>query len=102
MAQIARWTTPAITYKPAEVGVADITEIVMAIRQNGVIIIRKALADAVVGTEDFTWQLSQAETSTLSTKYPANIKFDFTTATKRYTTKSTQYEVVNSAVEEAL
>lgn len=102
MAEIARWTTPAITYKPAEVSADEILDIVMTIKQNGQTIIRRNIDDAITDAEGFTWQLSQQETARLTTRTPASVKFDFTTSTKRFTTKARQYEVINSAIEEEL
>ena len=102
MAEIARWTTPAITYKPYAVEAGSISEIIMVIKQAGKTIIRKSIDDAIADEDGFTWALTQEDTAALNNGISAKIKFDFTSNEKRYTTRDFTYCVEDSAVEEVI
>lgn len=99
---IARWTTPSITYKPSLTAVADIDEIVLVIAQGNYSIV-KTLADAVVSEGKYYWDLTQEETAGLSSANTGTLKIDYlTNADKRYTTQRIIFNVSESAVNEVI
>ena len=102
MNQIARHTTPSFTFKPSTVAVGEIDEIYLVIKQNGVEVIRKPLADAVVGNDNFTWTFSQEETALLNSRPSAVVQIDYTSGTARYTTVPRQYDITESAINEVI
>lgn len=62
MATIVRGTTPTITYTFDNVEVANITTALLTFKQDGSIVLQKALSDATVGEDSLSWTLTQAET----------------------------------------
>lgn len=103
MAQIARLTTPAFTYKPSAVEVPDINKIYLVIKQGATEIVRKDITQASISQDGFTWTLSQTETEMLILKQSAIVQVDYlTTAGMRYTTIPKAYEITNSAINEVL
>jgi len=100
MAQIARWTTPVVIYKPSAVNADVISEIYMVVMTNeGRPIISKDISDATVSDGAFTWNLSQEETSKLVLGSTVRIKIDYKCLNgMRYTTNARQYTVADSAV----
>ena len=102
MSEIARYTTPSITYKPSMVEIANVDEIYLVISQRDAEVIRKDLDDAIVDENGFTWFLSQEDTSALSSKFTASIQIDYLCGTARYTTKPMPYDISDSAVDEVI
>lgn len=103
MNNIARWTTPAITYKPSAVDVEDIDDIFLVVKQNGQEILRKGLTDATVTTTDgFVWTFTQQETSALNSQSISVVQVDYTSGTMRYTTVPRQYRITESAIDEVI
>lgn len=102
MNNIARWTTPAITYKPSAVEVANIDEIFLVVKQNGREILRKSKTDAAIDEVGFTWMFSQADTSSLSSKIVSVVQIDYTSGSMRYTTMPKQYIITESAINEVI
>ena len=99
---IARWTTPAITYKPSAVNIADVDEIYLVIRQHGSEKIRKSKADAVIDTNGFTWVFEQSETARLKAFDEIIVKIDYTSGTARYTTNPKKYTITESGINEVI
>ena len=99
MSEIARYTTPSITYKPSMVEIANVDEIYLVISQRDAEVIHKDLDDAIVDENGFTWFLSQAA---LSSKFTASIQIDYLCGTARYTTKPRPYDITESAVDEVI
>ena len=87
MNEIARFTTPAITFKPSAVGVGDIDEIYLVIKQYGIEVLRKDKDDASRNENSFTWFFTQSDTSQLSSTVPSVVQIDYLTGATRYTTK---------------
>ena len=100
MAQIARWTTPVVIYKPSAVNSEVISEIFMVIMsQDGRRILTKGISDAIQENGGFTWNLSQVDTSKLIPGSVVKIKIDYKCLNgMRYTTNPRQYTVADSAV----
>lgn len=100
---IARWTTPSIMYKPSAVEMNTIIEIYLVIKQNGETIIEKAKEDAIESEDGYRWALTQEETALLLRTQSAVIQVDYKCADgMRYTTKPKEFEVKNSAKNEAI
>lgn len=103
MAQIARWTTPTIIYKPSAVEVSTIQEIFMVISINNREVLKKDIEAASVASGSFSWVLTQEETAKLTTGTTASIKIDYKCHNgTRYTTNPRKYTVVDSAVNEVI
>ena len=102
MNEIARWTTPSITYKPSMVEIANVDEIYLVIKQNGQELVRKDKADAIIDENGFTWFFTQEETSVLSARVNATIQIDYLCGTARYTTVPRPYNITDSAVNEVI
>ena len=103
MNNIARWTTPAITYKPSAVDIEDIDDIFLVIKQNGQEILRKGISDATVSTTTgFLWVFTQEETSLLNSQSVSVVQIDYTSGTARYTTVPRQYRITESAIDEVI
>lgn len=100
MSEIARWTTPSITYKPMAVEIANVDEIYLVLKQGNREIIRKDKDDAVIDENGFTWFFAQEETSLLHDSAKAQV--DYTSGTARYTTKPITYTITDSAVDEVI
>lgn len=99
---IARWTTPSITYKPSLVDAADIAEIIMEISQGPYAIV-KTLADAILSDGRYYWRLTQEETGGLSTEKNCKLQIDYlSNAGDRYTTQKILISVINSAIDEVI
>ena len=96
---IARWTTPAVTFKPSVATVDQIVEIVMTIKQGGRDVIRKTLEDATVSDGTYMWSFSQSDSSQLASSRDAFVQIDYkTTDGMRYTVYPPRlFSVVNSA-----
>lgn len=100
---IARWTTPSITYKPSAVSASEIDEIRLVITQGGVDLIIKTQDDATLSDGTFYWEFTQEETSMLTVKQSASIQVDYLTNTgKRFTTQRYVTNISNSAVDEVI
>ncbi len=103
MNEIARFTTPAITYKPSMVEIGNVDEIFLVVKQNGQEILRKGLTDATVTTTDgFVWTFTQQETSALNSQAISVVQVDYTSGTMRYTTVPRQYRITESAIDEVI
>lgn len=103
MAQIARLTTPAFTYKPSAVDMSDITKVFLVIKQNGQPIITKDITTASITEDGYTWTLSQAETQTLASRKSVTAQVDYlTTGGMRYTTVPKSYDITESAISEVI
>ena len=101
--EIVRWTTPSISFKPSATTANNITEIVLAISQNGANIIKKFLADATIASGTFTWQLTQTESAALTDGIEASVRVDYLTNTGlRYTVRPQKAAVSSSALNEVL
>lgn len=77
---IIRGTTPVISFVFSEVNAADITVAILTIKQSGETIIEKDLDTATRDETGISWQLSQAETLSLS-YVPAVVACDWKLAT---------------------
>lgn len=99
---IARYTTPAITYKPSVVEVGNISEIFLVIKQQGFEKLRKSLEDASVSENGFTWLLSQEDTSSLCPNIPSMVQIDYLSGAMRYTTVPKLYSITESAISEVI
>lgn len=62
MTTIVIGTTPTITYTFKVVPVSSIVTAILTIKQRTGIVIKKTLADATVGENSLSWDLSQEET----------------------------------------
>lgn len=103
MSEIARWTTPSISFKPSMAEAADIAEIKCVLTQSGEDLIIKSLTDATIENGKFIWTLTQAETASLAASKKTFLQFDYLTDEgMRYTTVPVEYETVNSAIDEAI
>lgn len=103
MAQIARWTTPSIYFKPSAVDFSTIAKIFITIKYNDREIIRKGIEEASVSSGRFMWTLTQQETSKLIDKTNVMIQIDYICHDEsRYTTNPRKYTVTNSAVNEEI
>lgn len=101
MAQIARFTTPAFTYKPSAVDVADIAKVFFVLKQ-GTNTITKDINDATTTEDGFTWVLTQTETQTL-THGRAVAQVDYlSNGGIRYTTVPKIYDITESAINEVV
>lgn len=97
---IARWTTPSILYKPSQVGVSDIEDIFVALKQRGVTRLVKGIENASVTEDGFLWGFTQEETGLLHKNAQIEVQIDYKTATgQRYTTRPLVLEPMNSAVD---
>lgn len=99
--QIARLTTPTITYKPEAVEVANVTEIFLVIKQ-GSTAIEKDINSATVTADGFSWLFTQEETETLKAGRVGIAKIDYLAGDTRYTTGDFPFDVVNSAINEVI
>lgn len=60
--EIIRGTTPTITYEFKNIDVSDITVAYLTIKQANEILVEKTLADATVGEDSLSWELTQEDT----------------------------------------
>ena len=102
MSEIARYTTPAITYKPSAVAIADVDEIYIVIKQNKREIIRKGKDEAVIDENGFTWFFEQTDTAKLDSKPVSSVQIDYTSGSARYTTIPKRYNITESAINEVI
>ena len=103
MGQIARWTTPAISYKPEKVTSDAVAAIKCVLTQNGVDLVIKTLDDATIVDGRFIWVLTQQESASLSLLRKTYLQFDYlTNMGMRYTTVPREYGMTNSATDEAM
>ena len=103
MNEIARFTTPAIIYKPSMVEIANIDEIFLVVKQNGREILRKGKTDATVSTTTgFTWMFTQQDTSALNSRAISMVQIDYTSGAMRYTTYPKPYNITESAISEVI
>ena len=102
--EIARWTTPTITFKPQAVEMEDIKEIFLTLSQGGENIITKGINDASQSDEfGFEWTLSQEDASKLCCCKGGFFQVDFLAFNgQRYTTVKRQFTVINSAINEEI
>ena len=100
---IARWTTPAVTFKPSVAEISDIVEIEMVVNQGGEVI-RKGLDDATIVDDTYVWNFTQEESSKLTASRSAFVQIDYKTASgMRYTVyPPRKFNTVNSAVDEVI
>lgn len=101
MAQIARLTTPAFTYKPSAVSMSDIAKIYFVLRQ-GTTEITKDITQATASEDGFTWVLAQTETQTLTTGRAVGQVDYLTTSGVRYTTEPKMFNITQSAINEVI
>lgn len=94
MTRIIIGTTPTITYKFKVVPVDSIVTAVLTIKERGVNIIEKDLADATVGEDTLSWTLTQEETLSIGVK-SASIMLNWLTADG--VRGASKEEVVNGA-----
>ncbi len=99
--QIARLTTPTITYKPQAVEVANVTKIFLILRQ-GSTVIEKDIDTAVITADGFQWTFTQEETRALKAARGGYAKIDYLAGETRYTTDEFPFEVVDSAKDEVI
>lgn len=103
MAEIARLTTPAFTYKPSMVPISEVAKIFFVLWQDDNILVQKDITQATVSENGFTWILSQVETQALISRKQAFGKIDYlTTGGLRYTTRTKVYEITESAINEVI
>lgn len=102
MNEIARWTTPSITFKPSMVEISEVDEIYLVVKQNGKECIRKSIEDAVIDANGFTWFFTQEDTSVLNSRLDASVQIDYLCGTARYTVKPRPYDITDSAVDEVI
>lgn len=101
MAQIARFTTPAFTYKPSAVDVDDIAKVFFVLKQ-GANAITKDINDAMTTENGFTWVLTQTETQSL-TSGRAVAQVDYlSNGGIRYTTVPKIFDITQSAINEVI
>lgn len=82
MAVIVIGTTPTITYTFKVVPVSSIVTAYLTIKQMTGIVIKKDLADATIGKNSLSWDLSQEETLSLGVK-TATVMLNWVTADGR-------------------
>lgn len=99
---IARYTTPAITFKPSAVGVGDIDEIYLVIKQYGAEVLRKDKDDASTNEDSFTWFFTQADTAKLAPDVTSVVQIDYLTGATRYTTRPKMFVITESAISEVI
>lgn len=102
MNEIARFTTPAITYKPSAVDIEDVDEIFLVVKQGEREILRKDKADAVTDENGFIWFFEQTDTAKLNSRFTSDVQIDYTSGTARYTTKPKTYHITESAISEVI
>lgn len=102
MNEIARFTTPAITYKPSMVEIANVDEIFLVVKQNGREVLRKDKTDASINANGFTWMFSQTDTSALNSRAISMVQIDYTSGAMRYTTYPKPYNITESAISEVI
>ncbi|MBQ7146029.1 MAG: hypothetical protein IJR95_04595 [Lachnospiraceae bacterium] len=98
--KMAAWTTPSIRYKPSQVEMSEVEEIIVIVSQMGKRVLELNKEGAAVSEDGFVWPLSQEETGLLSGTVVATIQVDYkTTSGLRYTTMPKSFDVVSSAVQ---
>lgn len=103
MSGIARWTTPAITFKPSAVEVAEVDEIWLVLSQNGNEVLFKTKEDATISEENgFVWILSQQDTAKFCPGFAVVAQIDYLAGSTRYTVNPVDYGVTNSAKNEVM
>lgn len=103
MANIARLTTPAFTYKPSAVTVSAIAKIYLVLKQDGEAKVTKTLAEATVNEDSFTWLLTQEETQSFTPKKALTAQIDYiASGGTRYTTATKTYSITDSAINEVI
>lgn len=101
MAEIARLTTPAFTYKPSAVEMSSITKVFFVLKQ-GENTITKDITTATTSTNGFTWVFTQTETQSLKVGRAVG-QVDYLTASGvRYTTVPKIFEITDSAINEVI
>lgn len=102
MSEIARYTTPSITYKPKAVEINAVDQIYLVLKQGEAEILRKGKSEASIDSDGFTWLLTQEDTALLSTKGRCTAQIDYTSGVARYTTSPRQFTVSESAIDEVI
>lgn len=102
MNEIARFTTPAITFKPSAVEAGSIDEIYLVVKQYGSEILRKDMDDATADEKGFTWFFAQTDTSKLIANVPSVVQIDYTSGATRFTTKPRLFNITESAISEVI
>lgn len=100
MNEIARWTTPSITYMPQAVEVENIDEIYLAVKRGSREVLRKSKDDAIIDENGFTWFFTQEDTSLFHDL--VQIQIDYTCGTARYTIQPRSYKITDSAIDEVI
>ena len=103
MGQIARFTTPAVSYKPRAVPIETIEQVYLVMKQGGRIVIEKDKDAASVIDGGFVWTMTQEDTSRLDPHRHVAIQVDYLTDNgMRYTTVPREYVVTNSGLNEVI
>lgn len=103
MSDIARWTTPTISFMPRAVAVQEIDEIILVLSQSGNEVLRKNKNDATITAEDgFVWFLDQTDTSKFCPGFAVTAKIDYLAGSARYTVTPVTYGVTDSATNEVM
>lgn len=100
MNEIARWTTPSITYKPEAVAMENIDDIYLVVKEKGKEILRKVKAEATVSSNGYTWTFEQTDTSKFADV--VQIQVDYKSGVSRYTTVPRTYKITESAINEVI
>lgn len=100
MSEIARWTTPTVTYKPSAVPIENVDEIYLVFKIGYREVLRKDKDDAIIDANGFTWFLEQQDTSKFCDI--ATLYIDYTSGTSRYTINPKQYTVTESGIDEVI
>lgn len=79
MAEIIRGTTPTVIYSFDMIKPEDISVCYLLIKQRGHPVIEKTLGDSSLTDGKLSFTLTQEETLSLSTAYPAQIVLDWKT-----------------------
>lgn len=103
MAELARWTTPSLSFKPSAEEIANIVNVALVIKQDAKVILEKDQTEAEISDGMFIWNFSQEETSLLKAYKDSTVKIDYTTISgMRYTTRDVTYNILDSGKQEVL
>lgn len=102
MDRIIIGTTPTITYKFKVVSVVDITKAILTIKERGVTIIEKTLAEASIGEDTLSWTLTQQETLNIGVRSASIMLNWLTTDGTRGASKEESITGVNNHIREVM
>lgn len=102
MDRIIIGTTPTITYKFKVVSVVDITKAILTIKERGVTIIEKTLAEASIGEDTLSWTLTQQETLNIGVRSASIMLNWLTTDGTRGASKEEFITGVNNHIREVM